>query len=109
MSAAPIAAPTMEPSLWTGPSSRADLPCTPCSASTRRILHEETIPTRRRSTRTNAGNPMSTVHEDHHDQHQRGLRILVVDDNHDAASSMSTLLELEGHRTGTAHDGLEAV
>jgi CheY-like chemotaxis protein len=47
--------------------------------------------------------------EDNNDQHQPGLRILVVDDNHDGASSMSMLLELEGHRTGTAHNGLEAV
>jgi len=37
------------------------------------------------------------------------LRILVVDDNYDAARSMSMLLELEGHRTGTVHNGLEAV
>jgi CheY-like chemotaxis protein len=51
---------------------------------------------------------MSNVHDDD-DQHQRGLRILVVDDNHDAAISMSMLLELEGHRTGTVHNGLEAV
>jgi len=43
------------------------------------------------------------------DPHQRGLRILVVDDNHDMASTTSTLLELEGHRTGVAHNGLEAV
>lgn len=47
------------------------------------------------------------MHDD--DQHQRGLRILAVDDNHDAASSMSALLELQGHRTSTAHNGLEAV
>jgi CheY-like chemotaxis protein len=46
---------------------------------------------------------------DDDDRHRRGLRILVVDDNHDAAISMSALLELEGHRTRTAHDGLEAV
>ena len=51
-----------------------------------------------------------TVREnDSNDQHQPGLRILVVDDNYDGASSMSMLLELEGHRTGTAHNGLEAV
>lgn len=51
-----------------------------------------------------------TVHEyDSNDQHPPGLRILVVDDNHDGASTMSILLELEGHRTGTAHNGLEAV
>ncbi|UUZ62201.1 response regulator [Polaromonas sp. P1-6] len=48
------------------------------------------------------------MHDDD-DQHQRGLRILVVDDNHDAANSMAALLELEGHRTGTVHNGLEAV
>jgi hypothetical protein len=41
-----------------------------------------------------------TVHERENNQHRRGLRILVVDDNHDAASSMSMLLELDGHRTG---------
>ncbi|MGQ9425613.1 PAS domain S-box protein [Gilvimarinus sp. F26214L] len=35
--------------------------------------------------------------------------ILVVDDNRDAASSMATMLELMGHETRTAHDGLEAV
>jgi CheY-like chemotaxis protein len=49
------------------------------------------------------------VHDEENDQHRRGLRILVVDDNHDAATSMSMLLELEGHRTGTVHNGLEAV
>jgi CheY-like chemotaxis protein len=49
------------------------------------------------------------VHDDENDQHERGLRILVVDDNQDAARSMSMLLELEGHRTGTVHNGLEAV
>jgi CheY-like chemotaxis protein len=49
------------------------------------------------------------VHDGENDQHQRGLRILVVDDNHDAARSMSMLLELEGHRTRTVHNGLEAV
>lgn len=49
------------------------------------------------------------MHDDGDGQHRRGLRILVVDDNHDAASSMSMLLELEGHRTSTVHNGLEAV
>jgi CheY-like chemotaxis protein len=33
----------------------------------------------------------------------------VVDHNQDAAKSMSMLLELEDHRTGTVHNGLEAV
>jgi signal transduction histidine kinase/DNA-binding response OmpR family regulator len=36
-------------------------------------------------------------------------RILVVDDNRDGASSLAELLELIGHETGIAHDGLEAV
>jgi len=40
---------------------------------------------------------------------KRGLRILVVDDNHDAAIMLSALLELVGHRTSTAHNGLDAV
>jgi PAS domain S-box-containing protein len=39
-------------------------------------------------------------------------RILVVDDNRDAATSLATLLEITGHETFTAHDGptaLEAI
>jgi signal transduction histidine kinase/ActR/RegA family two-component response regulator len=36
-------------------------------------------------------------------------RILVVDDNRDAAESLAALLELHGHEVQTAHDGLEAV
>ena len=47
------------------------------------------------------------MHED--DADQRDLRILVVDDNQDAALMLSTLLELMGHQTSTAHNGLEAV
>jgi CheY-like chemotaxis protein len=38
-----------------------------------------------------------------------GLRILVVDDNHDAAAMVSALLEFAGHRTSTADNGLDAV
>jgi CheY-like chemotaxis protein len=37
------------------------------------------------------------------------LRILVVDDNIDAAESMSFFLEQAGHEVRTAHDGLAAV
>jgi PAS domain S-box-containing protein len=37
------------------------------------------------------------------------LRILVVDDNEDAADSMALLLELDGHEVRTARDGLHAV
>jgi signal transduction histidine kinase/CheY-like chemotaxis protein len=35
--------------------------------------------------------------------------ILVVDDNHDAAITLAMLLALSGHRTHTAHDGLQAL
>jgi PAS domain S-box-containing protein len=38
-----------------------------------------------------------------------GHRILVVDDNVDAAMSLAVLLGLLGHETRTAHDGLEAM
>ncbi|MCK6549027.1 ATP-binding protein [Myxococcota bacterium] len=37
------------------------------------------------------------------------LRVLVVDDNRDAAESMAMLLELDGHEALTAHDGQRAV
>jgi signal transduction histidine kinase len=37
------------------------------------------------------------------------LRILVVDDNVDAAASLAMLLELEGHSTQVAHSGSEAI
>jgi CheY-like chemotaxis protein len=37
------------------------------------------------------------------------LRILVVDDNADAADSMAFLLELDGHEARIARDGLHAV
>ena len=36
----------------------------------------------------------------------RSRRVLVVDDNRDAADSSATLLELQGHRTATAYTGL---
>jgi PAS domain S-box-containing protein len=36
-------------------------------------------------------------------------RILVVDDNRDAATSMAMMLQLMGNEVRTAHDGLEAV
>jgi PAS domain S-box-containing protein len=38
-----------------------------------------------------------------------GQRILIVDDNKDAAETMECLLMLEGHSTQTAHDGLQAL
>ncbi len=38
-----------------------------------------------------------------------GRRILVVDDNRDSALSLSMLLQLIGHETDKAYDGLDAV
>ena len=38
-----------------------------------------------------------------------GQRILVVDDNEDAANSLATLLRMTGNETRVAHDGLKAV
>jgi PAS domain S-box-containing protein len=40
---------------------------------------------------------------------QAALRVLVVDDNRDAADSLATLLRMMGNDVRTAHDGLEAV
>ncbi len=40
---------------------------------------------------------------------QQGRRILVVDDNHDAAETLSMLLNLEGHDTRVANDGESAL
>ena len=40
---------------------------------------------------------------------QPGRRILIVDDNEDGAQSLAMLLELGGHETHTAHDGLAAL
>jgi signal transduction histidine kinase/CheY-like chemotaxis protein len=44
------------------------------------------------------------------DGYPRGkCRVLVADDNHDAADSLALMLRLRGHDTRTAHDGQEAV
>jgi CheY-like chemotaxis protein len=37
------------------------------------------------------------------------LRVLIVDDNTDAAGTLADLLQFGGHETHTAHDGVEAV
>jgi CheY-like chemotaxis protein len=37
------------------------------------------------------------------------LRVLVVDDNVDAAMSMATMLRLMGNEVPTAHDGVAAI
>lgn len=39
----------------------------------------------------------------------RGCRVLVVDDNQDAADSLSELLRINGHRTHTAYDGRDVL
>jgi len=39
----------------------------------------------------------------------RTRRVLVVDDNHDAADSLALLLQLDGHETQVVHDGPAAV
>jgi signal transduction histidine kinase/ActR/RegA family two-component response regulator len=39
----------------------------------------------------------------------KGLHILIVDDNRDAANMLAMLLEFSGHETHMAHDGVEAV
>jgi CheY-like chemotaxis protein len=40
---------------------------------------------------------------------QTGRRVLVVDDNHDAATTLAMLLRAAGHETMLAHDGQEAL
>ena len=37
------------------------------------------------------------------------LRVLIVDDNHDSAEMLATLLQFSGHETFAAHDGVAAV
>ncbi len=37
------------------------------------------------------------------------MKVLVVDDNEDAASSLSMLVELLGHEVRTAYDGVQAL
>jgi PAS domain S-box-containing protein len=49
------------------------------------------------------------VTRERHVQGGATRRILVVDDNRDAAESIATLLELWGHAVATAHDGVDAV
>ena len=39
----------------------------------------------------------------------RTQRVLVVDDNHDSATTLALLLNLMGHETRTANDGIEAL
>jgi CheY-like chemotaxis protein/two-component sensor histidine kinase len=41
--------------------------------------------------------------------HRRSLRIVVADDNRDAAATLATLLELDGHQVEVAHSGDQAL
>jgi PAS domain S-box-containing protein len=49
------------------------------------------------------------VAEPNQDRPTSGHRLLVVDDNHDAANSLSLLLRLQGHEVRVAHDGPSAL
>jgi len=40
---------------------------------------------------------------------EKPMRVLVVDDNHDAAESLAFLLSLEGHTVVVAYDGVAAL
>ncbi len=44
-----------------------------------------------------------------HKPRPRHARILVVDDNRDAATSLALLLNIAGNETQTAHDGQQAI
>ena len=59
--------------------------------------------------RAAAGNTESPPHASTPASSMSGLRILVVDDNADLATSMQTLLELWGHDVRVLHDGREAI
>jgi PAS domain S-box-containing protein len=48
-----------------------------------------------------AGNPAPTQ--------AQPRRIIIVDDNRDAAATMALMLKLSGHQTLTAHDGMQAL
>jgi PAS domain S-box-containing protein len=45
----------------------------------------------------------------HEDEPQRGLRVLVADDNVDAADTLCNMLRLAGHTVGVAYDGEQAL
>jgi CheY-like chemotaxis protein len=60
------------------------------------------------SSRAGIGAPGPPMMEDGN-QGPGGLRILVADDNHDAAAMLALVLELDGHRTCIAHNGADAV
>jgi PAS domain S-box-containing protein len=53
--------------------------------------------------------PKPPSDEGHQPHYPSKCRILVVDDNRDAADSLAMVLRVMGHDTNAAHDGLEAV
>jgi DNA-binding response OmpR family regulator len=56
-----------------------------------------------------ASQPQASAAEEQTSAPVSALRILVVDDNRDAADSLSEMLELMGNETRTAYDGREGV
>jgi PAS domain S-box-containing protein len=53
--------------------------------------------------------PSTQPHQPQSPQHQHPVRVLVVDDNSDAATTLAELLELLGHATQVAHNGQAAL
>ncbi|WP_382156448.1 response regulator [Hydrogenophaga sp. ANAO-22] len=56
---------------------------------------------------TGAGEP--SMYEPHPSPAGSGLRLLVADDNRDAAESLALLMEVDGHTVQIANDGREAL
>jgi len=51
----------------------------------------------------------SAPHRHRHPEFSASCRVLIADDNHDAAVSLSMLLQAMGHDTRVVHDGIEAL
>jgi CheY-like chemotaxis protein len=52
---------------------------------------------------------MSRESETTSDGSEQSLRVLIADDNEDAADMLAMILDSKGHEVRVAHDGLEAV
>jgi PAS domain S-box-containing protein len=73
-------------------------------------LDSDQSPPRSATAATTAGPYLSgTTLEPHPQRIQRPRRVLVADDNTDAATTLATLLRMEGHDVVIAHDGRQAV
>jgi CheY-like chemotaxis protein len=68
-----------------------------------------TFTVRLRALESRAGREALDTHEEEPGTNGPRRRVLVVDDNRDAAGSMEILLKLLGNEVCTVHDGLEAV